>query len=108
MSDDTAADTADLAVLLDRLNAFCADGADTADGRPDVVARVPAPDEAMAIYTVAVRLVQSRLVSEGIPAEAVETSRDVLIGTRRVLRAALDRVEGELARPRLVLIDCEG
>lgn len=108
MPDDTPPDTADLAVLLDRLSAFCTDDADTADGRPDVVSRVPAADEAMAIYTVAVRLVQSRLASEGMPAETIETSRDVLIGTRRMLRAALACVEGDLARPRLVLIDGEG
>jgi hypothetical protein len=90
--------TAELSSLLIRLNAYTADG---------VPVRTPSPSEAMAIYSVAVRLVQLQMSldnSEPVNPGDLAASRDVLLGTRRLLRAALDRLE-RVTPPNLVLIE---
>ncbi|HEY8300696.1 MAG TPA: hypothetical protein VIG48_02230 [Jatrophihabitans sp.] len=72
-----------------------------------VVQSAPSPTEAMAIYSLAVRLAELQLTRTDeapAPAHDVAMTRDVLLGTRRMLRAALARLEPE-ANPRFVLID---
>ncbi|MGH8860801.1 MAG: hypothetical protein ACRDVG_06130 [Jatrophihabitantaceae bacterium] len=92
--------TADLSSLLTQLHPYCADG---------TPAYPPSPDEAIAIYSVAVGLVESRVAAAGDPdGEDRAAARDVLIGTRRMLRAALTRVEAAPARPRLMVVDDGG
>ena len=74
---------------------------------------VPAPSatEAMAIYSIAVRLAELQIARsvDALPADQdVVLTRDVLLGTRRMLRAALARLEPEPEpdpAPRLKLID---
>ena len=93
-------ETAQLSSLLTRLN--CDHG---------VVAPAPSATEAMAIYSIAVRLAELQLSrSDHTPAPDgdVVLTRDVLLGTRRMLRAALARLEPEPESdpaPRLTLID---
>jgi hypothetical protein len=61
----------------------------------------------MAIYSVAVRLVRLQMtVSDHGAGEPTDlaTTRDVLLGTRQLLRAALDRLE-RVTPPQLVVID---
>jgi hypothetical protein len=89
--------TADLSSLLSRLNAFCADTAGDAMQAPR-----PRPDEAMAMYSIAVRLVESRL---DVADADLASSREVLISTRRMLHAALESVEAEQAPIRFRVID---
>ena len=88
--------TDDLSSLLTRLNAFCTET--SADGTP---VRPPTAGEAMAVYTVAVQLVQTQL---DVPDADLENSRAVLLGTRRMLNAALERVEATAVRPRFQVI----
>ena len=81
------ADAAQLSSLLSQLNGYTTNPARVA---------APSPSEAMAIYSVAVRLVRLQLTASahdaGEPAD-LSTTRDVLLSTRRLLRAALDRLE---------------
>lgn len=96
----TETGTGQLSTLLSRLNAS-----------PGIVLPPPSPTEAMAIYAVAVRLAELQLaLSDNVPApvEDLEMTRDVLLGTRKMLRAALARIEPEGPSPRLVLIDGGG
>jgi hypothetical protein len=89
--------TVQLSTLLNQLNA--SSGA---------VLPPPSPAEAMAIYSVAVRLAELQLaLTDGAatPLDDLEMTRDVLLGTRKLLRAALARIEPDPPAPRLVLID---
>lgn len=89
--------TAQLSSLLNQLNAY-------SDSATRV--RPPSPSEAMAIYSVAVRLVrlQMALTDRGAGEAAdVDLTRDLLLGTRRMLRAALDRLE-PTSPPQLTLL----
>jgi hypothetical protein len=84
--------------LLIQLNACSAAGTPV---------RPPSPTEAMAIYSVAVRLVQLQMtVSDAgdVDPGDLAATRDVLLGTRRLLRAALERLE-RVTPPNLVLIE---
>jgi hypothetical protein len=93
----TETGTVQLSTLLSQLNA--SHGA---------VLPPPSPSEAMAIYSVAVRLAELQLaLTDGTaaPVDDLEMTRDVLLGTRKMLRAALARIEPEPTSPRLVLID---
>lgn len=89
--------TAEFSSLLNQLNAY-------SDSATRV--RPPSPAEAMAIYSVAVRLVrlQMALTDHGgsEPAD-VDVTRDLLLGTRRMLRAALERLEPS-GPPQLTLL----
>lgn len=90
-----------LSSLLSQLNAFTA-------GSTDV--RPPSPGEAMAIYSVAVRLVRLQMTvgePEELDATDIAITRDVLLVTRRLLRAALARLE-RVTPPQLVAIDGGG
>lgn len=94
---DTEAGTGQLSSLLSRLNA-----------PRGVVLQPPSPTEAMAIYSVAVRLAEMQLAladGDPAPAEDLEMTRDVLLGTRKMLRAALARIDPTASSPRLQLID---
>jgi hypothetical protein len=87
-----------LSSLLSQLNAFSA-GSTTV--------RPPSPKEAMAIYSVAVRLVRMQLTmgaQDHLAPADVAVTRDVLMGTRQLLRAALDRLE-RVTPSQLVVID---
>lgn len=90
--------SSELSSLLTRLNAY----SDVA-----VAIRPPSPSEAMAVYTVAARLAQLQLAHDPAPEPAdTATTREVLRGVRRLLRAALDRVERDpTAAPRLVVLE---
>lgn len=93
----TGTGTVQLSTLLNQLN--------VSHGR---VLPPPSPSEAMAIYSVAVRLAELQLaLPDGVetPADDLEMTRDVLLGTRKMLRAALARIEPEPTSPRLMLID---
>ncbi len=93
---DSEDGTAQLSSLLSELNSDSG-----------VVVSPPSPTEAMAIYAVAVRLAEvqlSRAAGAAAAGEDVVMTRDVLLGTRRMLRAALARLEPETT-PRLMLID---
>lgn len=90
--------TEQLSSLLSRLNAYSTDSTPV---------RPPSPSEAMAIYSVAVRLVRLQMtVSEHGASEPADlaTTRDMLLGTRKLLRAALARIE-RVTPPQLVVID---
>jgi hypothetical protein len=90
--------TSELSSLLTQLNAYSTKGTPV---------RPPSPSEAMAIYSVAVRLVQLQVsVGDTAPVDPSDlaATRDVLLGTRRLLRAALDRLE-RVTPPNLVLIE---
>lgn len=94
----TEVGTEQLSSLLSRLNAY---------STPSTPVRPPSPSEAMAIYSVAVRLVELQMtVTEHGATEPTDlaATRDVLIGTRQLLRAALDRVE-RVTPPALTLLD---
>ncbi len=70
--------TAELAALLDEL---------AAAHRTASLLGPPSPDEAMAIYAAAVRLVELQPADSGDA-----TARELLIAVRRLLSAALDGV----------------
>ena len=94
----TETGTAELSSLLSQLNAYTVDGATLPP---------PSPAEAMAIYSVAVRLVQLQMtLTEACESDDLAVTRDVLVGIRRLLRAALARIEPDPGQPpHLVLID---
>jgi hypothetical protein len=94
----TETGTAELSSLLSQLNAYPVDSCTLPP---------PTPAEAMAIYSVAVRLVQLQMtLTEACESDDLAVSRDVLLGIRRMLRAALARVEPEPGSPpHLVLIE---
>jgi hypothetical protein len=94
----TETGTAELSSLLSQLNAYSVEG---------TVLPPPTPAEAMAIYSVAVRLVQLQMtLTDACESDDLAVTRDVLIGIRRMLRTALARVEPEPGSPpRLVLIE---
>ena len=94
----TETGTAELSFLLSQLNSYSVDGAHLPP---------PSPAEAMAIYSVAVRLVQLQMtLTDACESDDTAVTRDVLLGIRRMLRAALARVEPEPGQPpHLVLIE---
>ncbi len=94
----TETGTAELSFLLSQLNSYSVD---------DAHLPPPSPAEAMAIYSVAVRLVQLQMtLTDACESDDMAVSRDVLLGIRRLLRAALARVEPEPGQPpHLVLIE---
>ncbi len=94
----TEPETAELSALLSRLDTYSVDG---------VQLPSPSPAEAMAIYSVAVRLVQLQMsLTDACESDDLNVTRDVLIGIRRMLRAALASMEPEADRPpRLMLIE---
>lgn len=94
----TETGTAELSSLLTQLNAY-------SDSATRV--RPPSPAEAMAIYSVAVRLVRLQMtMSDRTTPDSydVAVTRDLLLGTRRMLRAALERLE-PVGAPRLMVLD---
>lgn len=81
---------AELSALLGRLDEY-------SDG--SVALRAPSPAEAIALYSVAVRVAQVQLAHAGPDPRNLAATRDALLATRRLLRAALDRIEGDPGEP---------
>jgi hypothetical protein len=104
MAAEAEPNSAELAALLERLNSSFEDGDE------DLLAPDPAPtpEEALGLYFVAARLVelQLRLLERDENpielARQVAVTRDVLIGTRSVLRSALHGVGPADPRPTAV------
>jgi hypothetical protein len=94
MAAEAEPNPAELLALLERLNSSL----DSTEQPLRPAAAVPTPDEALGLYFVAARLVelQLRLLErDENPVELarqVAVTRDVLMGTRTVLQAALDGV----------------
>lgn len=106
MADSGGADsTADLAHLLARLNSYLDGSAADGTTRP-----APSAHEAMATYRSAARVVELQLVSGPRDPRDLALTRKVLLGTHRLLCAALDQAEqasatGPIARPALQVLD---
>jgi hypothetical protein len=95
----SSSDPTDLSQLLSRVNAHLAGTAEDGTALPP-----PTPSEAMAVYRIAAQLVECELERDGQGVRDRAMTRDVLIGTRHLLSAALEQAEQRPPRPALQVI----
>lgn len=93
--------TAQLTTLLDRLTSYL-------DGSEALASPAPTPADAMATYAAVTQIVEAQLASGSAD---LALTRSALLGTHRMLRAALQGSESAGARPerphlRLVRSSC--